>query len=61
MCEYTLDTGSWQPIDSVDGITDSPSGRFRLHLDRIRPGEHLVVFRVYDAAGNAGLGKVLLH
>jgi hypothetical protein len=61
LCEYTIDTGSWQPIDSEDGITDSPREKFRLHLDHIRPGEHLVVFRVYDAAGNAGLGRVLLR
>ncbi len=61
VCEYTLDTGSWQPIDSVDGITDSPRGRFRLRLDHLKPGEHLIVFRVYDAAGNAGLGRLLLH
>jgi hypothetical protein len=61
VCEYAVDTGSWQPIDSEDGITDSPRERFRIHLEHLRPGEHLVVFRVYDTAGNAGLGRVLLH
>jgi hypothetical protein len=61
VCEYALDTGSWQPINSVDGITDSPRGRFHLHLEKLRPGEHLIVFRIYDAAGNAGLGRVLLR
>ncbi len=61
LCEYSLDAGTWQPIESVDGITDSPEERFRLHLEKLRPGEHLVVFRVYDAAGNAGLGKVVLR
>jgi hypothetical protein len=61
LCEYSLDAGSWQPIESIDGITDSPDERFRIHLDKLRPGEHLVVFRVYDTAGNAGLAKVLLR
>ncbi len=61
LCEYSLDAGTWQPIESVDGITDSPEERFRLHLEKLRPGEHLVVFRVYDMAGNAGLGKVVLR
>ena len=61
LCEYSLDAGSWQPIESIDGITDSPQERFRLHIERLRPGEHLVVFRVYDTAGNAGLGKVVLR
>ncbi|MDQ2844586.1 MAG: hypothetical protein M3Y72_26775 [Acidobacteriota bacterium] len=61
LCEFSLDAGSWQPIESTDGITDSPDERFRVHLDKLRPGEHLLVFRVFDSAGNAGLAKVLLR
>jgi hypothetical protein len=61
LCEYTLDAGTWQPIESVDGITDSPQERFRVHLAKLSPGEHLLVFRVYDTAGNAGLAKVVLR
>jgi len=61
LCEYSLDAGLWQPIEAADGITDSPQERFHLHLDKLRPGEHLLVFRVYDSANNAGLAKVVLH
>lgn len=61
LCEYSLDTGTWQPIEAVDGITDSPSERFRLQLGKLGSGEHLLVFRVYDTAGNAGLAKVILR
>nr|MDQ2711946.1 hypothetical protein [Acidobacteriota bacterium] len=61
LCEYSLDAGTWQPIESVDGITDSPDEHFHVHLDKLRTGEHLLVFRVYDTAGNAGLGKVVLR
>lgn len=61
LCEYSLDAGFWQPIEAVDGITDSPHERFQLHLDKLRPGEHLLVFRVYDAANNAGLARVILR
>jgi hypothetical protein len=61
LCEYSLDAGLWQPIEAVDGITDSPRERFHLHLDRLRPGEHLLVFRAYDTANNAGLAKVVLR
>ncbi|HTU44064.1 MAG TPA: hypothetical protein VMF91_03340 [Bryobacteraceae bacterium] len=61
LCEYSLDAGLWQPIEAVDGITDSPRERFHLHLDRLRPGEHLLAFRVYDSANNAGLAKVILR
>jgi hypothetical protein len=61
LCEYSLDTGSWQPIEAVDGVTDSPRERFHLHLEKLRPGEHLLVFRIYDTENNAGLARVLLH
>ncbi len=60
-CEYSLDAGLWQPIEAVDGITDSPHEQFHLHLEKLRPGEHLLVFRVYDSANNAGLAKVVLR
>jgi hypothetical protein len=60
-CEYSLDAGLWQPIEAVDGITDSPHEQFHLRLDKLRPGEHLLVFRVYDSANNAGLAKVVLR
>ncbi len=61
LCEYSLDAGGWQPIESVDGVTDAPHGRFHLHLDKLRPGEHLLVFRIYDTANNAGLGRIILQ
>lgn len=61
LCEYSLDAGSWQPIDSTDGVTDSPEETFHLHLEKLRPGEHLLVFRVYDSVNNAGLAKVILR
>ncbi len=60
-CEYSLDAGFWQPIEASDGITDSPQERFHIHLEKLRPGEHLLVVRVYDSVGNAGLARVLLH
>ena len=59
--EYSLDAGPWIPVEAADGITDSPSESFRFRLENLHPGEHLVVFRAYDAAGNAGLSKLLLR
>lgn len=61
LCEYSLDAGFWQPIESNDGVTDSPREHFHLHLDALRPGEHLLVFRVYDTSNNAGLARIVLH
>jgi WD40 repeat protein len=59
--EYAIDAGSWTPIAPVDGILDSQSETFHLHLDAVPPGEHLLVIRVVDSGGNTGLAKVVLH
>jgi len=59
--EYALDAGSWTPVAPVDGILDSPSEEFRLHIDAVPAGEHLLVIRVVDSGGNTGLAKVVLR
>jgi len=59
--EYALDAGPWTPVAPVDGILDSPSEEFRLHIDTVPAGEHLLVIRVADSGGNTGLAKVVLH
>ena len=60
LCEYSIDAGFWQPVEAVEGVTDSPRERFHLHLDNLHSGEHLLVVRVYDSANNAGLARVTL-
>ena len=59
--EWTLDAGEWLPIAPVDGILDSRTEQFRLHVANIVAGEHLLVLRVADSGGNTGLAKVVLH
>ncbi|HEX4749495.1 MAG TPA: hypothetical protein VH302_08140 [Bryobacteraceae bacterium] len=61
LCEFSLDAGLWQPVESVNGVTDSPHERFHVKLENVRPGEHLLVLRVYDSANNAGLARVVLR
>ncbi len=58
-CEYSVDAGPWQPVEAADGVTDSQREQFHLHLENLKPGEHVIVVRVYDSAGNAGLAKVV--
>lgn len=60
-CEYSLDANPWQPVESADGVTDSTTEKFEIRIGNVRPGEHLVVIRVYDQAGNAGLAKAVLR
>jgi sugar lactone lactonase YvrE len=59
--EYSVDAGPWTLAEAADGILDSLRERLLVRLDGLSPGEHLVVLRVYDAAENAGLAKVVLR
>ena len=60
-CEFSVDAGAWSPVEAADGVTDSNRERFLIKLPNLPEGEHLVVIRVYDAAGNAGLAKVVVR
>ncbi len=60
-CEYSFDATAWIPVEAADGVTDSPSETFKIRLENVRPGEHLIVVRVYDSAGNAGLAKIVIR
>jgi hypothetical protein len=59
--EYSVDAGIWTPAETADGIFDSLKERVVVRLNKLAPGEHLVVLRVYDSAENAGLAKVVLR
>lgn len=59
--EYSLNAEQWVPVASEDGIIDARSERFHVRVDRLPPGEHVLVFRAFDAAENAGLAKVVLR
>ena len=59
-CEYSLDAGTWVPLEALDGVIDSLSERFLLELRDVPPGEHLVVVRAADSANNTGVSKVVL-
>ncbi len=44
----------------IDGVLDSMQEEFALQLPPTA-GEHLVVFRCYDSANNAGLAKIVVR
>jgi hypothetical protein len=60
-CEYSVDARPWVPVEAVGGVTDSARERFLIRIDNFPAGEHIVVIRAYDAAGNAGLAKVIVR
>jgi hypothetical protein len=59
--EFSLDANAWLPLEAIDGVIDSKAEKFHVSLENLSPGEHLVVIRVYDSAGNAGLTKVVVR
>ena len=61
VAEYSVDAGDWKPVLSDDGLLDARQETFTLRLEDLEPGEHLVVLRVRDRAGNTALGKSLLR
>ena len=59
--EWSLDAGSWTPMAPADGILDSETEQFSLHIANVPAGEHVVVIRVADSGNNTGLAKVVLR
>lgn len=59
--EFSVDASPWTPVEAADGVTDSPREQFHVKVDGLSPGEHLIVVRVFDSAGNAGLTKVVVR
>jgi hypothetical protein len=59
-CEYAIDAGPWHGAAAADGVIDSQQERFPLRPGNLTPGEHVLVIRAMDSAGNTGLLKVIL-
>ena len=59
--EVSIDAGPWRPMECADGVADSLRERFLVSLPALTAGEHLVTVRVYDASGNAGLARRVIH
>jgi sugar lactone lactonase YvrE len=56
----SVDAGDWVVLFPADGLADAPSERFDAVLPALPPGEHSIVVRATDSAGNTGAGRVLV-
>ena len=54
-----MDSDPRKPMVSEDGIIDSQAETFTITVNPLDGREHLVTVRVYDAAGNVGVGKAV--
>lgn len=58
--EYSIDAGPWRMLLSDDGIIDAPAEAFTVHATGLKPGQHLLMLRVWDTAGNRGSAQALV-
>jgi hypothetical protein len=59
--EVSVDGKDWQDIYPDDGIADSRTETFTVRVRNLDPGEHVIILRAFDTAGNTGLGKALVE
>jgi hypothetical protein len=58
---YSVDAGDWVPAPPSDGLSDSLQESYDLSLPSPAPGEHSIVVRAIDAAGNVGSGRAVVE
>jgi sugar lactone lactonase YvrE len=58
--ELSTDGMEWRDIHSDDGIIDSRLETFTVTDLQLGAGEHVVLLRAYDTAGNVGVGKAVV-
>ncbi len=63
LCQAEISTGEsgWKQIVSDDGIVDARDEAFTVKLRNLKTGEHVILLKVVDTAGNAGVGKAVVE
>jgi hypothetical protein len=57
---YSIDGGNWKPLFPSDQIFDSKREMFSFSTDQLKAGEHTVVIKATDSAGNVGSAKTVV-
>ena len=58
---FAVDGKRWINVFPTDGLFDSKTETFRFKTDSLRPGTHVLVLRVKNAAGNVGSGDIVIN
>jgi hypothetical protein len=56
---FSVDSRKWLNVFPTSGLFDSKSEQLRFQTDALKPGTHVLVLRVTDAAGNTGSSDVV--
>jgi hypothetical protein len=56
---YAVNGKKWVNVFPVDGLFDSKTETFKFKTEGLKPGTHVLVLRVRDAAGNTGAGDAV--
>jgi sugar lactone lactonase YvrE len=58
---FAVDGKRWANLFPTDGLFDSKTETFRFKTDDLRPGMHVLVLRVRNAAGIVGAGDIVIR
>lgn len=58
---YSVDAGDWIEAYPEDGMNDDLEESYALTVKNLPSGEHSIVVRASDAAGNVGAGKAIVE
>jgi hypothetical protein len=59
-CEYSVDASPWRPVFPIDQILDTRDESFVLETPSLSVGQHIVVVKVTDKAGNIGTKRLII-
>ena len=57
---YSIDAGDWKALPPRDEVLDGPEEEFSFVTEPLSSGEHLIVIKAIDIAGNVGAGKTII-
>ncbi len=58
---YSVDSRKWLNVFPAEGLLDRKAVSFRFKTEALKPGTHVLVLRVTDAAGNTGSQDVVFE
>jgi hypothetical protein len=56
---FSVNGRKWESVFPEDGLFDAKRETFRFTTEALKPGTHVLMLRVRDAAGNVGTGDVV--